>query len=105
MFYVSIYGFTCIRPFSFVNYVFLFICYICTAPGDQSRHLFDYILAKRRFRNSVKTLQTLPRADIDSDHNILVAKICTRLKKIIRLQKGKSHCEFEKFILKKKSAG
>jgi endonuclease/exonuclease/phosphatase family metal-dependent hydrolase len=44
----------------------------------------DYILVKHRFRNSVKDVQTLPEADIDSDHNLLVAKICTRLKKIIR---------------------
>ena len=27
-----------------------------------------------RFRNSVKDVQTLPGADIDSDHNLLVAK-------------------------------
>jgi len=46
-----------------------------------------YILVKHRFRNSVKDVQTLPGADVDSDHNLLVAKICTRLKKIIRLQK------------------
>jgi endonuclease/exonuclease/phosphatase family metal-dependent hydrolase len=57
------------------------------APGDQSRHHLDYILLKHRFRNSVKDVQTLPEADIDSDHNLLVAKICTRLKKIIRFQK------------------
>jgi hypothetical protein len=37
----------------------------------------------------VKDVQTLPGADIDCDHNLLVAKICTRLKKIIRFQKRK----------------
>ena len=42
-----------------------------------------------RFRNSVKDVQTLPGADIDSDHNLLVAKVCTRLKKIIRFQKSR----------------
>jgi type I site-specific restriction endonuclease len=42
---------------------------------------------KHPFRNSVKEVQALPGADIDSDHNILVAKICTRLKKIISFQK------------------
>ena len=52
------------------------------ATGDRSRHQLDYILVKHRFRNSVKDVQTLPGADIDSDHNLLVAKICTRLKKI-----------------------
>jgi hypothetical protein len=32
-------------------------------------------------------MQTLPGADIDSDHNLLVDKICARLKKIVRFQK------------------
>ena len=58
--------------------------YTWKALGDRSRHLLDYILVKHRFRNSVKDVQTLPGADIDSDHNLLVAKICTRLKKFIR---------------------
>jgi hypothetical protein len=44
----------------------------------------DYVLVKQRLRNSVKDVQTLPGANIDSDHNLLVAKFCTRLKKIIR---------------------
>jgi hypothetical protein len=35
----------------------------------------------------VKDVQTLPGADIDSDHNLLVAKICTRLKEIMRFHK------------------
>ena len=41
---------------------------------------------KHQFR-SVKDKQTLPGADIDSDHNLLVAEVHTRLKKIIRFQK------------------
>jgi endonuclease/exonuclease/phosphatase family metal-dependent hydrolase len=49
------------------------------APGNQNRNQLDYILAKLRFRNSVKDVQTQPGADIDADHNLLVAKICTRL--------------------------
>ena len=55
----------------------------------------DYILVKHRFRNSVKDVQTLPGADIDSDHNLLVAKICTRLKKIIRFQKRRPQWDLE----------
>ena len=65
------------------------------APGDRSRHHFNCILVKHRFRNSVKK-QTLPGADIDSDHCLLVAKICTRLKKIIRFQKRRSQWDLEK---------
>jgi endonuclease/exonuclease/phosphatase family metal-dependent hydrolase len=58
--------------------------YTWKSPGDRSRHQLDYVLVKQGFRNSVKDVLTLPGADIDSDHNLLVAKICTRLKKIIR---------------------
>jgi len=38
---------------------------------------------------------------LDSDHNLLVAKICTRLKKIIRFQKGKSPWDLEKLYTQK----
>jgi hypothetical protein len=44
----------------------------------------------------VKDVQTQPGADIDSDHNFLVAKICTRLKRIIRFQKRKPVFDLEK---------
>ena len=56
----------------------------------------DYILVKHQFRNSVKDVQTLPGADIDNDHNLLVVKICTRLKKIIRFQKRRPQWDLEK---------
>ena len=46
--------------------------------------------------NSVKDVQTLPGADIDSDHNLLVAKFRTRLKKIIRFQKSRPRWDLEK---------
>ena len=55
----------------------------------------DYVLVKHRFRNCVKNAQTLPGADIDSDHNLLVPKVRTRLK-IIRLQKSRPRWDFEK---------
>jgi hypothetical protein len=63
------------------------------APGVRSRYQIDYTLVKHRFRNSVKDVHTLPGADIDSDRNILVTKICTRLKKIIRFPKNKGFGE------------
>ena len=44
--------------------------YTWKAHGDWGRHQLDYILMKHRFRNSVKDVQTLPGADIDSDHNL-----------------------------------
>jgi hypothetical protein len=44
----------------------------------------------------VKDVQTQPGAGTDSDHNLLIAKICTRLKRIIRLQKRKPVWDLEK---------
>ena len=41
-------------------------------------------------------MQTLPGSDVDSDHNLLVANIFTRLKKIIRFQKRKPQWDLEK---------
>jgi hypothetical protein len=70
--------------------------YTWKAPGDRIRHQMDYVLVRQRFRKSVKDVQTLPGADIDSDHNLLVAKICTKLQKIIRFQKRKPRWELEK---------
>jgi len=66
------------------------------ATGNWSRHQLDYILVKHRFRNSVKDVQTLPETNTDSDHNLLVAKVCTRLKKIIRFQKSIPRWDLEK---------
>ena len=51
---------------------------------------------KRRFRNSAKDVQTLPGEDTDSDHNLLVAKFRTRLKKIVRFQKSRTRWDLEK---------
>jgi len=45
----------------------------------------------------MKELETLPRANTVSVHNLLVAKISTRLKKIIKLKKGKPKWDLEKF--------
>jgi hypothetical protein len=56
----------------------------------------DYIIVKHQFRNSVKDVQTLPGSDIDTDHSLLVAKICTGLKKIMRFQKRRPRWDLEK---------
>jgi hypothetical protein len=60
--------------------------YTWKAPADQSLQQLYYILVKHRFRNSTKHVQRLSGADIASDHNLLVADICTRLKEIINLE-------------------
>ena len=45
---------------------------------------------KQRFRNSVKDVQTLPGADIDSDHNILVAKITQQFEENYKIPEEQS---------------
>ena len=44
----------------------------------------------------MKDVQTLPGADIDSNHNLLVAKFRTTLKKIRRFQKSRPRWDLEK---------
>ena len=44
----------------------------------------------------MKDVQTLPGADIDSNHNLLVAKVRTRLKKIISFQRSRLRWDLEK---------
>ena len=50
------------------------------------------------FNNSVKDTQTISGADIHFGHNIhvLVTKMCTRLKKIMRLKNGRPVWNLEK---------
>jgi hypothetical protein len=57
---------------------------------------FIDLIIKLRFRNSVKDMQTQPGADMDSDLNLQVAEICTRLKRIIKCQKRKPVSNLEK---------
>ncbi|KAI5751342.1 hypothetical protein M8J77_006574 [Diaphorina citri] len=63
--------------------------YTWRAPGDGIngniiRNQIDYILMRKRFRNSVKSVKTYPGADISSDHNPLIAIIKVKLKKVPR---------------------
>jgi hypothetical protein len=69
--------------------------YTWKAVGDQHRYQLAYIFVKQRFRSSVKDVKRQPGTYIDSDHNLLVAKICTRLKRTIRLQKRKPVWDLE----------
>jgi len=43
----------------------------------------------------------MSEADIDSNHNLLVAKICTRLKKIIRFQNRRPQWDLEKLYVQR----
>jgi len=63
--------------------------YTWKSPGDRKRYQIDYILVKQCFRNSIRDVKTLPGADIDSDHNLLVAEVQTRLKAFKKAGKRK----------------
>ena len=45
-----------------------------------TRNQIDYILIRNRFRNSIKRCKTYPGADINSDHNPVVANVGIKLK-------------------------
>ena len=56
--------------------------YTWKSPGDVHRNQIDYIMVKRRYRNSIRDCRTYPGADINSDHCLLACKVNFRLKKI-----------------------
>ena len=49
----------------------------------------------------MKDVQTLPGALTDPDHNLPVAKICIRLKKVIWFQKDKPRWDVQKLYAQK----
>ena len=57
------------------------LLYTWKSPGDITRNQIDYILIRKRFRNSIKQCKTHPGADIASDHNPLIAKVSVKLKR------------------------
>ena len=56
--------------------------YTWTSPGGQHRNQTDYILCSQRWRSSIQSAKTRPRADCGSDHKLLIAKFRLRLKKV-----------------------
>ncbi|KAI5738445.1 hypothetical protein M8J77_007179 [Diaphorina citri] len=58
-------------------------------PGDSRRFQIDYILTNQRYKNSIVKVRTYPGADIFSDHNLLVAEVRTKLKRMQRRNKVK----------------
>ena len=72
--------------------------YTWKSPGDRKRYQIDYILVNQRFRNSIRDVKTLPGADIDSDHNLLVTAVQTRLKSMKKAEKRKPKLNLEKIM-------
>lgn len=56
--------------------------YTWKMPGDIARYQIDYILVKQRFKNQVKDSRSFPGADINSDHNLVIAKCQLKFKKL-----------------------
>src|SRR6266576_217161 len=56
--------------------------YTWKSPGNRYRKQIDYILIEERFKNGMKRVCTLPGVDIDSDHNLLMAEVNFRMKKV-----------------------
>ena len=56
--------------------------YTWASPDDQHRNQIDYILCSQRWRSSVESAKTRLGADCGSDHELLIAKIRLKLKKV-----------------------
>ena len=58
--------------------------YTWISPDNSTRNQIDYILCKSRWKSSIKRVTTLPGADCGTDHNLLIAHIKVKLKRIKR---------------------
>ena len=56
--------------------------YTWTSTDGQHRNQIDYILCSQRWRSSIQSAKTRPGADCGSDHELLIAKIRLKLKKV-----------------------
>ena len=56
--------------------------YTWTSSDGQYQNHTDYILCSQRWRNSIQSAKTRPRADCGSEHQHLIAKFILKLKKV-----------------------
>ena len=56
--------------------------YTWTSPDGQYQNQTDYILCSQRWRSSIQSAKTRPGADCGSDHELLIAKLRLKLKKV-----------------------
>lgn len=56
--------------------------YTWTSNINGERFQIDYILVQQRYRNALKSAKSYPGADIWSDHNLVIAEICVKLKRV-----------------------
>ena len=58
--------------------------YTWRSPDQTTRNQIDYNICKTRWRSSVRRVTTLPGADCGTDHNLLIADVKIKLKRIKR---------------------
>ena len=56
--------------------------YTWTSPHGQYWNQIDYILCSQRWRSSIQSAKTRPGADCGSDHELLIAKLRLKLKRV-----------------------
>ena len=56
--------------------------YTWTSPDGQHQNQIDYILCSQRWRSSIQSAKTRLGADCGSDHELLIAKVRLKLKKV-----------------------
>ena len=56
--------------------------YTWTSPDGQYWNQIDYVLCSQRWRSSIQSAKTRPRADCGSDSELLIAKFRCKLKKV-----------------------
>ena len=61
--------------------------YTWKKPGDTGRFQIDYILVRQRYRNGVKCTKSLPGADCNSDHNMVMMGMAVKLKRMTKARK------------------
>lgn len=54
--------------------------YTWTSPDGNTRNQIDFILTQQKWRSAITSTKTLPGADCDTDHELLVADFKLRLK-------------------------
>ena len=67
--------------------------YTWRSPDGQYRNQTDYILCNQRWRSSIKSAKTRPGADCGSDHELFIAKLRLKLKKV-----GKTNIPFRYYL-------
>ena len=55
-----------------------------TSPHGQHWNQIDYILCSQRWRNSTETAKIRQEADCHSDHELLIAKVRLKMKRVVK---------------------